>query len=128
MLRSSVRGTTRGRGVYHGRTFTRSSNSSHSATTRHYGRDSSGDGVRSRTRTVIGTDSVFSGSLRTAVTKNKRPSGPGVFVSRLHPETKTNELVVHIRNKTGLRVEVQQTTENPPVCESFYLNLNFTSF
>ena len=116
-----------GHGAYRGRTFTRSSTMSRSDSTQHLGQDRRRDRTRSRPRTVIGTNSVFTGNLRTAVSRNQRPRGPGVFVSRLHPETKTNDLVVHIRSKTGLRLEVQQLQTRYRSYSSFFVAIDRTT-
>ena len=77
--------------------------------------------------TVIGSDTSDSGIRAAQKHQRPRPTGPGVFVSRLHPGTKTNDVVTHIRSKTGLRVEVVQLQTKFRSYSSFFVAIDKSS-
>ena len=60
--------------------------------------------------------------LKAAAPSRKRQNSgapPGVFVSRLHPQTTPTDLGNHIRNRTGLRVRCIALRSRRDDCASF---------
>lgn len=84
----------------------------------------------SRGTVLYGTDSrVETGGIRAADRRQRkpRPKGPGIFVSRLHPETQENELASHIRRKSGLRCDVVKLQTRYRTYSSFFVSIDRAS-
>ena len=53
-----------------------------------------------------------------------KPEGPGLFVTRLHPRTNEQDVTVHIRKKTGLRLSVLKLRTKHRGYTSFFVSVD----